>query len=61
MEYDKKYRDRKFILSMIPMLAGTAALFLEIIAGQDYYLLVLAILGGYAWNKKVETNVQSSD
>lgn len=51
---DDKFRERKFILSMLFTLTGCAGLFFGYILSEHFYWLAGAVLGGYGFNKWAE-------
>ena len=48
---DPKYRERKFILSILAMLAACGAVLFGMITGTEFALTVGAILAGYGFTK----------
>lgn len=53
---ESKYSDRKFLMEMIGLVAGTVGLFTGHITGDQYNFLVIGILSAHALNKWQEAN-----
>lgn len=49
-----RYLERKFILTFMFAIASIIGLFIGKMPSSDFYLMAGVLLGGYAYNKKVQ-------
>jgi len=53
-----RYRERKFILSILPTVSACVALLTELITGGEFAAIIVAVLSGYAFNKSGFVNAK---